>query len=107
MKELTMGTLNEAHEIIRSATALVANTHDGIDLCWLRANNTIEGRKKMLLYIVNGIDDDIRILLDILPRINSWDSGINKACTSRDGLMSSPPTDNAPPVSMSLCRQKP
>ena len=62
MKELTMGTLNEAHEIIRSATAQVANTHDEIDLCWLRANNTIEGRKEMLLQIVDGIDDDINVL---------------------------------------------
>ena len=69
MEKLTMDTLEEAHEIIRSATALVANTHDEIDLCWLRANNTIEGRKKMLLYIVNGIDDDIRILRNMQKQV--------------------------------------
>lgn len=62
MKELTMGTLNEAREIIRSATAQVVDTHDELDLCWLRANNTIEGRKEMLLQIVDGIDDDINVL---------------------------------------------
>lgn len=57
-----MGTLNEAREIIRSATAQVVDTHDELDLCWLRANNTIEGRKEMLLQIVDGIDDDINVL---------------------------------------------
>ena len=58
MKELTMGTLNEAHEIIRSATALVANTHDEIDLCWLRANNTIEGRKKMQKQVREMLEEE-------------------------------------------------
>lgn len=69
VKELTMDTLEEAHEIIRSATAQVANTHDEIDLCWLRANNTIEGRKKMLLYIVDDINDDIRILRNMQKQV--------------------------------------
>lgn len=69
MEKLTMDTLEEAHEIIRSATALVANTYDEIDLCWLRANNTIEGRKKMLLYIVDDINDDIRILRNMQKQV--------------------------------------
>lgn len=69
MEKFTMDTLEEAHEIIRSATALVANTHDEIDLCWLRANNTIEGRKKMLLYIVDDINDDIRILRNMQKQV--------------------------------------
>ena len=69
MKKLTTDTLEEAHEIIRSATAQVADTHDEVDLCWLRANNTIEGRKEMLLYIVNGIDDDIRILRNMQKQV--------------------------------------
>lgn len=69
MAEISMDTLNEAREIIRSATALVANTHDEIDLCWLRANNTIEGRKKMLLYIVDDINDDIRILRNMQKQV--------------------------------------
>ena len=62
MAEISMDTLNEAREIIRSATAQVVDTHDELDLCWLRANNTIEGRKEMLLQIVDGIDDDINVL---------------------------------------------
>lgn len=69
MKKLTMDTLNEAREIIRSATAQVVDTHDELDLCWLRANNTIEGRKKMLLYIVDDINDDIRILRNMQKQV--------------------------------------
>lgn len=41
--------------------------------------------------------------LDILTRINSWDSGINKDRTSHDGLMSSTPMDDAPPIFIDLC----
>lgn len=62
MKKLSMDTLEEAREIIRDVTAQVADTHDEIDLCWLRAGKTPEGKKEMLLHIVNDIDDDIRIL---------------------------------------------
>ena len=62
MAEISMDTLTEAREIIGSATAQVVDTHDELDLCWLRANNTIEGRKEMLLQIVDGIDDDINVL---------------------------------------------
>lgn len=69
MAEITMDTLNEAREIIRDATAQIVDTHDEIDLCWLRANNTIEGRKKKLLQIVNGIDDDIRILRNMQKQV--------------------------------------
>lgn len=69
MAEITMDTLNEAREIIRDATAQIVDTHDEIDLCWLRANNTIEGRKKKLLQIVNGIDDDIRTLRNMQKQV--------------------------------------
>lgn len=62
MAEITMDALEDAREIIRSATAQIVDTHDGIDLCWLRAGKTVEERKKMLLRIVNGIDDDINLL---------------------------------------------
>lgn len=62
MEETTMDTLEKAREIIRNATGQVADTHDEIDLCWLRAGKTPEDKKKMLLHIVNDIDNDIRIL---------------------------------------------
>ena len=52
----------------------------------------------------------IKILLCILklvpltysPRLKAGDSGINKDCTSRDGLTPSTPMDNALPMFISL-----
>lgn len=56
---LTMKQLEEVRERLRSATAQVADTHDEIDLWWIRGDS-VEERRQILSNMVDGLDDDIR-----------------------------------------------
>ena len=56
---LTMGQLEDVRERLRSATAQVVDTHDEIDLWWMRGDS-VEERRRILSNMVDGLDDDIR-----------------------------------------------
>ena len=56
---LTMGQLEDVRERLRSATAQVVDTHDEIDLWWMRGDS-VEERRQILSNMVDGLDDDIR-----------------------------------------------